>query len=371
MTRPFAPLFGIALSAALAACDRGTEVAALPAVPAGAVRLTAEQMATARIVLDTVRLEPVALALAVPGTVQSPDPETARVGAIVEGRVDAVKVLPGDRVRRGDPLVLVHSHEAATALRDLAQSTAELEYAQAAYDRSARLLAAEAVSREEVEHRRMALARVQAEVARSREIVRHLSPTPDGDVVIRSPRPGTVFATHVRPGEAVTVGAPLVDLGDVARLWVTGYVPENASVRFTRGSGVDVRFDALPDSAVPGRVVRIGAAVDSLRRAVEVRVELARVPEGLRPGMFATLLLPAADVAPRAVLPADAVQRTAAGPVVFVRDTAGLFRPRAVRAAGLPDGRMAVDSLPAGLVVVTGGAYSIKAQLGAGRPEGE
>lgn len=368
MSRPSAFLVATALTVALAACNRGTEVAALPAVPPGAVRLTPEQMAAARIVLDTVRLEPVALALAVPGTVRSPDPETAHVGAIVEGRVDAVKVLPGDRVRRGDPLVLVHSHEAATALRDLAQSTAELEYAQAAYDRSTRLLAAEAVSREEVEHRRMTLARVQAEVARSREIVRHLSPTPDGDVVLRAPRAGTVFATHVRPGEAVTIGTPLVDLGEVTRLWVTGYVPENASVRCTRGSAVDVRFDLLPDSTVPGRVVRIGGAVDSLRRSVEVRVELARVPEGLRPGMFATLLLPAADVAPRAVLPAGAVQRTAGGTVVFVRDTADMFRPRVVRAVGLPDGRMAVDSLPAGLVVVTGGAYSVKAQLEAAPP---
>jgi multidrug efflux pump subunit AcrA (membrane-fusion protein) len=103
--------------------------------------------------------------------------------------------------------------------------------------------------------------------------------------------------------------------------------------------------------------------VDSLRRAVDVRVELASVPAGIKPGMFASLLLPAAEPADRVVLPADAVQRSADGDVVFVADGPTTFRLRPVQAEALPDGRMAVAGLPAGVPVVVRGAYALKSRL--------
>lgn len=331
--------------------------------PAGTVVLTERQRDAAGIAVDTSRLEPVALPLRVPASVVTADTRTAHVGAIVEGRIDEVTVLPGDRVEAGDPLVHIHSHEVATAQRDLAAAVAQARVARSAFDRSTKLLAEEAVSKEEVERREALWQEAEAELARAKEILAHLSPDADGDAVIRSPRTGTVFDVRVRPGEAVVVGAPLVTLGDATRLWATGFVPENAALGLKPGDGVLVHFDATPGTEARGRVVRVGGIVDSLRRAVEVRVELLTAPAGIKPGMFASLLVPAADRAERVVLPADAVQRTTDGEVVFVAETATRFRPHPVKAASLPDGRMAVDGLPAGLAVVTKGAYALKSQL--------
>ncbi|HXI19477.1 MAG TPA: hypothetical protein VNH46_00245, partial [Gemmatimonadales bacterium] len=103
--------------------------------------------------------------------------------------------------------------------------------------------------------------------------------------------------------------------------------------------------------------------VDSLRRAVEVRVELSHVPDGVRPGMFASLFLPAADPADRVVLPAEAVQRTPDGDVIFVEDAPGTYHIRTVKAAGLAGGELAVADLPAGLPVVVRGGYALKSAL--------
>jgi cobalt-zinc-cadmium efflux system membrane fusion protein len=277
--------------------------------------------------------------------------------------VEKVDVLPGDRVLSGAPLVHIHSHELATAARDLATAEAEATYARAAYDRSARLLAMEAVSQEEVDRRLSQVSVAEAELQRSQEIVRHLSPSPDGQVVVRAPRGGTVFDVKVRPGEAVVVGTPLVDLGDASRLWVTGFLPENAVFGVSAGSLIAVTFDALPGTAISGRVVRIGGMVDSLRRAVEVRVQLDSVPAGVRPGMFAAMLVPAAAPAERVVLPAEAVQRINGGDAVFLAEQPGSYRMRPVKATELPDGRMAVEDLPAGVLLVVRGAYALKSQL--------
>jgi len=49
--------------------------------------------------------------------------------------------------------------------------------------------------------------------------------------------------------------------------------------------------------------------------------------------------------------------------VVFVQETPGRFRARPVKAQPLGDGRVAVEGLSAGTVVVTEGAYFVRAAL--------
>ena len=324
--------------------------------------LTPAQVQAAGIRSDTVRIEMVSLPLVVPATLETPEALSARVGSIVEGRVDDVLVIAGDKVTRGAPLMHIHSHELATAVRDFSAAEAQFTMAQSAYDRSRRLLADEAVPREEVERRHAALEQARAEFTRSREIVDHLSPSPEGDVTVRATRAGTVFAVHVRAGAVVTPGTPLVDLGDERQLWATGFVPENAAVLVRPGARVGTIVDVAPDT-IWGRVVRMGGVVDSLRRAVEVRVALDRVPPGVRPGMFASVLLPMGARAGRAVLPEAAVQRMPDGDVVFLQETPGRFRAHPVRAASLNDGRVAVEGLTAGVLVVTQGSYYLRAAL--------
>jgi cobalt-zinc-cadmium efflux system membrane fusion protein len=351
------------------ACGREEPAQASAAPPAGSIVLTPAQ--AAGIAAETTQVEHVRLPLRVAGTVVTPDPFTVHLGSIVEGRIERIDVLPGDRVPAGASLVHIHSHEVATAQRDLTAAEAQERFAEGAYERSNRLFAAEAVSREEVERRKAQLDEARAELTRSREMIAHLSPSPAGDVVVRAPRPGTVFDVKVRPGEAVVVGAPLIDLGDASRLWVTGFIPENASVGIAPGTPIMAGFDALPGADVSGTVVRLGGMVDSLRRAVEVRVALDSVPTGVRPGMFASLLIPVADLADRVVLPADAVQRSTAGDIVFVEDAPGRYHARTVKTMALPDGRMVVEGLATGIPVVVRGAYVLKSQLDADARGGE
>jgi cobalt-zinc-cadmium efflux system membrane fusion protein len=351
------------LVVALAACGKEAPPPATEQLPAGTVVLTPARLRTARLRADTVRLELVSLPLRVPATLGTPEPASARVGSIVEGRVDEVLVIPGDRVARGAPLLLIHSHELATAHRDFTSAEAELVAAQSAYDRSNRLLADEAVPREEVERRAATLSAAKAEFRRAQEIVDHLSPSPEGDVTVRAPRAGVVFDVHVRAGEAVTPGTMLVELGDPTQLWATGYVPENAAFAITPGTRVGLVLDAAPNDTLGAKVVRAGGMVDSVRRAVEVRVALDRVPAGVRPGMFASLVLPTGARAERVVLPEAAVQRMADGEVVFIQETPGRFRARPVKATAIGNGRVAVEGLTAGMVVVTEGAYFVRAAL--------
>jgi cobalt-zinc-cadmium efflux system membrane fusion protein len=323
------------------------------------------------LVIDTVTLEQVAIPLDIPATVGTPDPATAHLGSIVEGRVVRVPVLPGDHVRAGAPVVIIHSHELSAARRDLAAAEAEVSAAGAALDRSAKLLDVGAVSLEEVEQRRATFAAARAEQKRAEDLVKHLHPDGD-DVTIVAPTDGTVMAVRVNPGEAVTVGMPLVEIGDARSFWVTGWVPERAVPQVRAGGTARVVLAAFPGDTFTARVVRTGGALDPVRRALDVRVALEHPPAGVVPGMYATILLSAGDRVERAVLPAEAVQRTAQGAGVFLRETANRFRFRPVASAiALPDGTVAVEGLEAGLEVVTAGAFRLHAaaNLGGGVPD--
>jgi cobalt-zinc-cadmium efflux system membrane fusion protein len=339
------------------------------ALPAGTIEFTAAQLAQAKLAFDTVRLESTAIPLALPGTLDTPDPETAHVGAIVGGRVDAVLVLPGDRVRAGQMLVRIHSHELSTARRDLATAAAAAIAAKAALDRSTRLLAAGAVAREEVEQREAAWQAAEGEHQRAVEIVEHLNPDGD-DVAIRAPRAGVVFRVMTQLGEAVLEGAPLIELGDDASLWVTAWVPEASIGLVSAARDVRVTLAAFPGDTLPGRVVRTGGRLDAERRAVDIRVALLRRPAGLRPGMFATVHIDGAERVERAVLPAEAVQRVGMSAEVYVVDGPNRFRRFPVTdAVLLADGRVAVRGLAPGMVVVGRGAYIVRSTLDAEAPE--
>lgn len=352
------------LALGLSAC--GAEVETAPVAdeaPSGSVRLSPEQVAAAGVRVDAVHLKSVAVELEVPGTVSSPDTALAEVGSVVEGRVESVAVVPGDRVAAGAALLRIHSHELSDALRDLTAAEARLAYAEAALERSTALLEAGAVAREEEERRRAERDAVAADVARAREWIDHLSPDAVGRVVVRAPRAGTVFEVAARPGSAVTPGAPLVTLGSTEVLWVTGWVPEREGLHLEPGQSVGVRFPSVGEAEVGARIVRMGGAVDPVRRAVEVRAELDGVPAGVRPGSFASLLLPRSAPRLRAVVPAEAVQRTAAGDAVVLEVEPGLYRLAPVSATELPSGRVAVDGLAEGARIVVGGAYAVRSAL--------
>ena len=367
-------LLAVTLAAVLmgaVACDGadGPDEAPMSGDP-NRVTLTAEQVRSAGVRTQEVRLEAVAETRGVPAELASPDTASVTLGSVVEGRIEIVRVLPGDVVRAGQPLLEIHSHELTDALRDLRSAEARVAFAAGAAERSGALLEAGAVSREEVERRTAERAQAEAELERAREWVGHLSPSEDGRVVVRAPRDGTVFSVRASSGAAVLPGTELVSLGRTDVLWATGWVPERVGLAVRPGDPLELTLSALPGLRLQARVVQVGAMVDPVRRAVEVRVEVTDVPDGVRPGLFATMALPGGASVPRAILPESAVQRTTQGEVAFIEEAPGQYRPVPVSTVSLPDGRLGVTGLPEGQRVVVEGAYAVRSVMDGNFPSG-
>jgi len=332
------------------------------ALAEGSVRLSEEQGRAAGIVTERVQPKMIRTSIRVPGSVQSPDTARSTIGSIVEGRVETVRVLPGDRVRRGQPLVEVHAHELSEARRDLTSALADSTFRENALSRSESLLEAGAVALEEVERRRADLVAAEAELERARERIAHLNPSASGHVTAVAPTDGTVFSVHARRGQAVLPGTPLVEMGGTDVLWVTAFVPEHVAGLLVVGDDVEVRFTS-PSADASARLVRVGDVVDASSRSVEVRFELATVPRGVRPGSFAVVAVATSETFEAVELDDEAAVRLGSGDAVFVVVGRGAYRAVPVDVTPTQEGRVIVRGIPPGSEVVVEGAYFLKAAL--------
>jgi cobalt-zinc-cadmium efflux system membrane fusion protein len=333
-------------------------------------------------------------AIAAAGVVTFDERRTARLGSLVEGVVNEVRLQPGDVVARGAVVARLHSHVVHDAwagyfkaLAEHRRLEAELTYSRSAEASAAALVADKALSPQELARARAdvtaAVERVagaRAEITRSEQELHHfgISPRPDAnplqeeDVPVITPYGGTVIERHVTEGAAVTTGTPLLVVSDLTRVWVTTEINEALVGRVATGQAVTIATAAYPGETFPGTLTSIGAVVNAATRRVTLRVEAANPGQRLKPQMFVTVSI--AATAPHRVLvvPSGAVQTMDGESVVFVRTGADQFSRRAVTTGAEADGLVEiVRGLADGEVVATSGAFLLKSALAAPAQESE
>lgn len=143
--------------------------------------------------------------------------------------------------------------------------------------------------------RRETIAAARAKLEQARQAAA-LAATRLDRAVLAAPCSGLVLAEGVEEGEYVAPGTPVVTVGDLARVWLRGYVAESDLGRVKVGQPVDVTTDAAPDRIFRGNLIFIAQEAEFTPKNVQTvkeRVKLVyRVkidipnPEGtLKPGM--------------------------------------------------------------------------------------
>ncbi len=391
---PCSRLGALVSLALLAACGSGEKAAApaSAAVAAAAVRDTAAldsaAVAMGGFTLDTARSMPWRESWQLPARLVLDPTSTQTLGSIVEGRVTQVLVQPGDRVRRGQILVTIHSHELTDAFNALAQAragkveaAAEAQVSAAHAARSERLYAARAGSLAELERARAANTAAQAgerraaaEFLRASEMVDHLhAPGPDRrgvdaeDVLVRAPFDGVVVDRVALPGGVVLPGASLLTVSRAANVLLELRVPEAALGAAQVGGEVRFSVPAYPGRAFRGRIMRVAPALDSLSRTAEVFASVENRDGALRGQMTASAELFGAATDDVIAVPASAVQDFEGDTVVVtgvMRGTGMMLEAVRVRVGRRAAGMAEITrGLTTGTVVIGTGAAIARAEV--------
>src|SRR6267378_3732409 len=254
-------------------------------------------------------------------TVRAPakvQPETmVKISANVPGEVVRLAVKEGDSVRKGQFLLQLDGTQYQAQLRQsqaaLDAAKSSLRLSEVALDQSESLLKRKEslferklVSPEEIE-----TARTQRDADRARvdvnreEVTRAQGAVQSAQEYLRktvfhSPIDGTVTQLNVERGEIVMVGTMnnpgtvILSVADLRRMKVEADVDETDVASIRLGQTATVKIDALPDTALTGRVVEIanspkiselGTQEQQTNFVVDVMID--NPPPMLRPGMTA------------------------------------------------------------------------------------
>ena len=352
-----------------------------PSADKSLVRLTAEEIKSAGIIVQPVTRSEFRTIRDFPGTVEPNEHALAEITTLVRGRVIDVYADLGREVKGGTLLALLYSSELGMAQSAYLKATAKLNVAERAFRRAELLLKEKVIGVAELQRREGEMLSLRAELREARDRLLILGLTDedlrnlDRNHTIRShvpvvaPFDGRIIARNLTKGEVVETTEKLFVVADLTDVWVTAVIPEK-DIPYIRpdqtgtGQSVEVHVAAYPGQAFQGRITYVGDVLDPATRTMRLRLELPNPERKLKPAMYATVRVYSEPEANALLIPESAVQRDRDRQFVFVEREPAIFEARDVK-LGSSNGReiKVLDGLLEGESIVTNGAFVLKSEL--------
>jgi cobalt-zinc-cadmium efflux system membrane fusion protein len=259
----------------------------------------------------------------VPARVAFDEARAAPIVAPLPGRIDAVSVRLGERVKKGDQLLAIRSP-------DLVELTKEIELKrgeEAAKTRTVERLRALVELRAEPSRKLIDAQQELAQAQLTRQAaelkLRSLSVAREdsGLYWLMAPRDGVVVERNALIGQQVGPdrAEPLMVVAELDEVIVAADVPDADVAGLQVGETAQVLAAGAGEAGIAGRVEYIGEVIDPQRRMVEVRVRVPNPERQLRPNAFVQVAF-ATGESQRVVVPSEAVVTDDQQSFVFVRN---------------------------------------------------
>jgi cobalt-zinc-cadmium efflux system membrane fusion protein len=317
-----------------------------------------------RIKIEPATEELIQSQLLAPASVEGDPARLARISPPLSGRVEKLLVHLGDRVEKGQPLLILNAPDLAQAQADFVKAQSGLAQAEKTYARQKDLTEHGIGAQRELDQAETDRTVAKSELGRARKRLEQLGvnvDAPVGPLVVRSPITGRVVDLAVTGGEFKNdPNAVLMTVADLSTVWLTASVQEKDVRRVKVGDQATAVFSAYPDEHFVGKVFSVADLLDLDTRSVKVRVSMDNPDGRFKPGMFATVRF-AGTSTPRVVVPTTALVLRGDETFAFVEVGDWVFEARRVT-TGQQQGAVTVitEGLDAGTPVVTSEAMVLQ-----------
>lgn len=306
---------------------------------------------------------------AYPARVLVPNEQMRVVTAPVGGMVEMLAVAPGSTVRRGQVLAHLASPQALELQRDALQAGSQTALLQQNLKRDELLFAEGLIAESRLQGTRAAANQAAAQASERRQGLALAGIAPGklgGPLALTAAIDGVVLEQGVQLGERVESSALIYRIAKLSPLWLEIQAP--LALAATLREGMPVK---IANSAVSGKLIAIGRAVDAASQTVLLRAAVVQGAETLYPGQVIEVEI-AAPASQGQRLPASALSRHEGKTLVFVQtassDKGTSFVARPVRITSQGGDSAVLDGLNAGERVAVKGVSGLKAMLaGVGR----
>ncbi|GAB4400618.1 MAG: efflux RND transporter periplasmic adaptor subunit [Microscillaceae bacterium] len=263
------------------------------------------------------------------GVVDVPPQNQATVHARQEGFVQAIQILPGDFVQKGQVLAVLENRDYLQMQESYLMVRSELAYLQKEWQRQQTLREADINALKTLQQIERDLQIKQAQEASLRQQLALLGLNTSQLNAQRlqayfslfSPITGYVEAVEVSLGEFVRQDRPLVRIKGSEHKHLEIKVFEKEAAQVQKGQKVQFQVPALGSDTLEAEVFLVGQSLDLESKTVNVHAHilLPRIEQQLKPGMFFN-----AQIQLRAqvweTLPEEAILQDGTQHVVFVKE---------------------------------------------------
>jgi membrane fusion protein, multidrug efflux system len=225
----------------------------------------------------------------------------------VAGLVRSINFKSGDEVKAGQILAQLNAEPDIAQLRAL-EAAADL--AATVYERDKAQLAAEVISKAQVDADAADLKSKRAQVAQQAAMVERKT--------LRAPFSGKVGISIVNPGQYLNPADKLVTLQTIDPIYIDFFLPQQQLMQVSIGQSVTVTTDAFKSITFAGKVSAISPKVDPSTRNVQVEAVVTNSKKQLLPGMFANAKVSSGEPNRYITLPQTAITYNPYGETVFV-----------------------------------------------------
>jgi cobalt-zinc-cadmium efflux system membrane fusion protein len=270
-----------------------------------------------------------------PGVVEANPALTASVLPALGGRVLELKVTLGERVARGQLLAVIDSADLTQAYDDNDKAADAFRLAEKALGRQKEQSKIGTASDQDLDQANSNYVQAQAEYLRTQAHLKTLEVPADakpGDrrLKVTAPVAGSITALSVTPGTIINDPTQsLMTIADLSTVWITAMVPEKDVGNVSKNQDAEVSLAAYPDRVLHGKVLFVSDVVEPDTRRNKLRIAFANSDYALKPNMFATVTLMAAEQS-RIVVPASALLMNNDRTTVFVAVAPWTFERRTV-----------------------------------------
>lgn len=231
------------------------------------------------------------------GEIVLPPDRTTSVAAPMGGTLDNSPSAPvvGFFVRKGQILFRLTpflSPERDVRLqleRDITAAQTKVEAARVRLNRAEQLLRDKAGSEKSVQQSREELDLAENEWKAARARLERFDSKPltsDYEVTITAPRDGIITKVFANPGQAVTGGAPLLEIANLSSVWirVPVYVGDLRELAPNQSARIHNLADAPGSTVKLARPVKAPPTADPLANTADLYFELGNADGSMRPG---------------------------------------------------------------------------------------
>lgn len=323
--------------------------------------------------VQVVTIEPSTLkhTLRLTGTVEYNAFNTTPVISQVGGPVSRILVVPGQRVKAGQPMLEVSSPDYAQLLDSYLKAEDSYRLAQKNYTRAEDLYQHHAIADRDVEQAESDRNQAQADLNAAEQGMKILGIKNPADLAkaqssaqipVLAPIGGEVVDRLVSPGQVVQAGqTQAFTISDLSTVWVLANVYQ-ADLQYVRsGDDVVVQTDAFPGS-FHGKISYISPALDPNTRTLQARIVVNNPGEKLKRDMYCTVTVTAGVISNALAVPNASVLRDDNNqPFVYVLKDENQFSRRDVELGEVQGGQTQIaKGISPGEKVVGNGSLFIQ-----------